>query len=198
MDRKSCSRKISAWFITFPAGILKDSTETAACAKAITDHLKVYCKSKEFAAEVIIYASDKSSNKNTSVSWHLHILLLALPGSTVRKEIEKFCTNKYRCTLYSRKILDIEKVAEYIKPQSSFKRCLICDPKGELHHISREKVTREQQIIDDITYSLYGFSDESEKKNSSKNSVDFVRRFLMVSSKKPDFISVSWLFEDTV
>lgn len=150
MDRKSCSRKISAWFITFPAGILKDSTETAACAKAITDHLKVYCKSKDFAAELIIYASDKSSKNISSVGWHLHILLLALPGSTVRKEIEKFCTNKYRCTLYSKKILDIEKVAEYIKPQSSFRRCLICDPKGELHHINSEKVTREQQIIDDI------------------------------------------------
>ena len=96
-SRKSCSRRISTWFITFPSGVLKDSTETAACAKAITDHLKVYCKSKDFAAELIIYASDKSSKNISSVGWHLHILLLALPGSTVRKEIEKFCTNKYRC-----------------------------------------------------------------------------------------------------
>lgn len=193
-------RRTNAYFITLGAGNFSTTKDGVRISENLIRSCRKWIDNWKYSIELISYICDKKADlkgpEGASVDPHLHIILLANPGSTIAKSIVKYLEKKVNRpgAVYCRQIYDAENLMYYLHSYE-YLRTIAIDPSGLVEFkasANKSKKSKQFEIIDDIKDLIYGKLIETDEKNKEETHSDFWTFINENELTNGDGIDVSW------
>lgn len=196
----SSLRRTNAFFITLGAGNFSTTKDGVRISENLIRSCRKWISKWNYSIEMISYICDKKADLKKSecafVDPHLHIILLANPGSTIAQKVVKYLEKKVNKlgAVYCRQIYDPENLVYYLF-SFEYLRTIAIDPIGLLEFkasANKSKKSKQFEIIDDIKDLIYGKPIETDEKNKEETYSNFWTFISENDLKNPNIINLTW------
>lgn len=196
----SSLRRTNAFFITLAAGSFDTTRDGIRISENLIRSCRKWIDKWNYSIEMISYICDKKADLKKSecafVDPHLHIILLANPGSTIAQKVVKYLEKKVNKlgAVYCRQIYDAENLMYYLHSYE-YLRTIAIDPSGLVEFKACRTESRKGKchlIIDDIKGLIYGYLIETTEVNKDKIFCDFWTFISANDLENADGIDLSW------